>query len=235
MSVTEIQQYKQTGMSVRCIKNLIITDIDNNSYSTVRIGNQLWMAENLKTTRLNDGTPIPELTSDTTLWNYRTKSPSYSWNGEDKDSYYEAYGRLYSWYAVNTGKLCPTGWHVPSDGEWTTMTDYLGGENAAGGKLKEAGTDHWLSPNTGATNEAGFIALPGGFGFDSVNEGEAGGNFLYGAYFWSSTSEDADARFEEDNQSNVAWRRELYNNTSGIERYVHGKQNGLSVRCIKDK
>ncbi len=233
-SVTAIQQNKQMGLSVRCIKDITVTDVDTNNYTTVWIGNQLWMAENLRTTRLNDGTPIPKVTGDTLLWNWETKSPSYSYIGENEDAYYETYGRLYSWYTVNTGKLCPIGWRVPTDDEWTIMTDYLGGESVAGGKLKEAGTVHWISPNTGGTNETGFGALPGGYGPGTEYEGERGINFGYGSYFWSSTSDDSDARLHEGRESNIAWRRELYTYSSKVERYIEGKANGLSVRCIKD-
>jgi uncharacterized protein (TIGR02145 family) len=224
---------KKFGLSVRCIWDLpLITDYDNNSYKTVKIGNQIWMAENLKTTRYNDGAPIPMMTADTLLWNYETSTPSYSWCGNDKAVYYETYGKLYNWYAVNTGKLCPTGWHVPTDAEWTTLTDFLGGDSVAGGKLKETGTTHWISPNSYATDESGFKALPGGYNYGSIGQGEDGTNFHYGAYFWSSTSEDADA--DEDHLSVIAWRREMYTYQNSVERYVEGKVAGLSVRCVKD-
>ena len=114
---------------------------------------------NLKTTKYNDGTSIPNVTNDTSWSNLTTGA--YCWYNNDV-SYKNPYGALYNWYAVNTGKLAPKGWHVPSDAEWTTLITYLGGESIAGGKLKEAGTTHWLSPNTEATNSTGFSALPGG-------------------------------------------------------------------------
>jgi uncharacterized protein (TIGR02145 family) len=137
-----------------------LTDVDNNTYKVVKIGTQVWMAENLKTTRYNDGSAIP-LVTDNTEWNNLT-TPGYSWYNNDSATYAQTYGALYNWYTVETGNLCPTGWHVPSDAEWTTLTDYLGGEAIAGGKLKETGTAHWDSPNTGATDETGFTAFPGG-------------------------------------------------------------------------
>jgi len=140
----------------------IMTDVDGNNYKTIKIGNQEWMAENLKTTKYKDGTSIPLFTAATPMANFT--SPGYCWYNSDSATYRNSYGALYNWYAVNTGKLAPTGWHVPTEAEWNTLIAYLGGESVAGGKLKEAGTSHWSSPNTGATNEVGFSALPGGMG-----------------------------------------------------------------------
>ena len=136
-----------------------LTDIDGNDYKTVTIGTQVWMVENLKTTKYNDGTAIPNIT-DNTSWAALTTG-AYCDN-INTPSISTTYGRLYNWYAVdnnagtkvasNGGKnVCPTGWHVPSDAEWTTLTTYLGGESVAGGKLKETGTTHWQSPNTGVS------------------------------------------------------------------------------------
>jgi len=159
-----------------------VTDADGNIYSTVSIGKQVWMKENLKTTKYNDGTPIPNIT-DYTAWE-ALSTPSYCWYNNDAASYKAYYGALYNWYAVNTGKLCPTGWHVPIDIEWTILTTYLGGNGVAGGKLKETSTIYWWSPNTGATNETGFTALPGG-------ERNYDGSYLdVGSYgrWWSSTA-----------------------------------------------
>ncbi|MCF8275286.1 MAG: T9SS type A sorting domain-containing protein [Flavobacteriales bacterium] len=136
-----------------------VTDIDGNVYNTVVIGTQVWMAENLKTTRLNDGTPVP-LVSDYTDWPALT-TPGRCWYGNDEAANADTYGAMYNWYTVNTQKLCPTGWHVPTDAEWAELMDLYGGV-AAGNALKEAGTAHWAVPNTGATNESGFTALPGG-------------------------------------------------------------------------
>lgn len=138
-----------------------VLDTDGNIYHTVVIGNQVWIVENLKTTRYNDGTSIPLVTGNTEWINLTT--PGYCWYDNDITNK-ETYGALYNWYAVQTNKICPAGWHVPSDSEWTALTDFLGGESTAGGKLKEAGTMHWDSPNTGATDESGLTLLPGGFG-----------------------------------------------------------------------
>ena len=146
--------------------NKTVTDIDGNIYKTVTIGSQVWLAEDLKTTKYNDGTPIPYVT-DKEEW-INTKSGAYCWNcwyckDESNDS---IYGALYNWYAI-TGKLCPVGWHVSTDQDWETLIDYCGGWEIAGGKLKEVGTIHWESPNLGATNEFGFTAIPfGGCGKD---------------------------------------------------------------------
>ena len=147
--------------------DLGLTDIDGNAYKAIKIGNQVWMYENLKTTKLNDGTAIPLVTTSAAWGNLTT--PGYCWYNNDEASNKNVYGALYNWYTINTGKLCPAGWHVPTVAEWTTLTTFLGGESVAGGKLKETGIAHWKSPNTGASNETGFTALPGGFrDFDGV-------------------------------------------------------------------
>ena len=156
-----------------------IRDIDGNAYSAVTIGTQVWMVQNLKTTKYNDGTSIP-LVTDPTAWTLGTDE--YCWyNNNAKNK--TPYGALYSWYAVNTGKLAPAGWHVATDAEWAVLVAYLGGDNSAGGPLKEAGTTHWASPNAGATNSSEFSALPGG-----VRSGD--GTFADSSgwgYWWSST------------------------------------------------
>lgn len=155
----------------------IVLDISGNIYPIVTIGSQVWMAENLRTIKFNDGTGIPSVTNQND-WLDLT-SPAYCWYNNDSVSYKSSYGALYNGYAVYTAKLCPTGWHVPSNEDWTTLETYLGGSSLAGGKLKETGTSHWVSPNTGATNVTGFTALPGGYssgGFANLG--------LWG-YWWS--------------------------------------------------
>ena len=196
----------------------VITDIDDNSYNTIIIGNQVWMKENLSVTHYNDGTPIP-LVTDNTEWRDLT-TPGYCWYNNDRDTYGDTYGALYNWYAVNTGKLCPDGWHVPTDAEWTILTDYLGGDDIAGGKLKETGTVHWTSPNTGATNESGFTARPGGY------RGSVGNFVLIGTHgIWWSSSEYNTA---------AAWRRGMIYDSSNILRMGTDKDYGFSVRCLRD-
>lgn len=196
-----------------------VTDGDGNVYNTITIGTQVWMKENLKTTKYNDGTSIP-FVAESSAW-VSLNTPGYCWFNNDFANK-ETYGALYNWYTVNTCRLCPTGWHVPSDGEWTTLTTYLGGVSVAGGKLKETGTAHWLSPNTGATNETGFTGLPGGYriynGIFQWSNGVRG-------QWWSSTI---------DIEGYILARGLLYNETN-IE--VGGWQpsaTGMSIRCLKD-
>ncbi len=188
-----------------------VTDIDGNVYSTVIIGTQEWMASNLKTTRYKDGTIIP-LVTDASSW-LSLSSPGYCWpnnSAANKDTY----GVLYNWYTVNTNKLCPTGWHVPSDAEWTTLTNYLGGETVAGGKLKETGTIHWDSPNTGATNETGFSAVPSGYRSGDFDKFAPIG---YGSFWWASEST----------------QRDVLYNSSNVIKSVSFTKDGFSVRCLK--
>ena len=137
-----------------------IADADGNTYKIIKIGDQVWTAENLRTTRYNDGTEIP-LVTDYTAWTNLT-TPSYAWTNNDIGNK-SVYGALYNWFVVKTCKLCPSGWHVPTDAEWTILENHLGGISVAGGKMKETGTEHWFAPNTDATNESGFTALPGGW------------------------------------------------------------------------
>ena len=138
-----------------------VSDIDGNFYKTIQIGTQIWMAENLKTTRYADGSAIPYMTNDAE-WS-RLNYGSYDWYDSDASSYKEPYGALYNWYAASDSRnVCPTGWHVPSSSELTTLIAFLGGPDIAGGKVKEAGNGHWSFPNTGADNSSGFTGLPAG-------------------------------------------------------------------------
>ncbi len=194
-----------------------VTDLDGNVYHTVTIGTQVWMVENLKTTKYNDGTAIP-LVTDGTAWS-TLSTPAYCWYNNDDATYKNTYGALYNWFTVNNGKLCPTGWHVPTDAEWGTLITYLGDTTLAGGKLKEAGTVHWASPNTGANNSTGFTALPGG---SRYNNGLFYLNGKYG-WWWSST----------ESSSSDAWHQYMQYNTSLIYRTAGSKIIGFSVRCIK--
>lgn len=195
-----------------------VTDQDGNVYTTVAIGTQTWMVENLKTTKYNDGTPIP-LVTDNNQWK-NINTGAFCWYANDAASYKNTYGALYNWYAVNTGKLCPAGWHVPTNDEWITLTVYLGGVVVAGGKLKESGTSHWDSPNVEATNETGFTGLPGGVRLD--------GDFMFNGIsgsWWSAT------------ESNPSWAYEMglnYNSGNVFSVSFNPKSNGYSVRCLKD-
>jgi uncharacterized protein (TIGR02145 family) len=198
-----------------------ISDVDGNFYKIVKIGNQYWMAENLRTTKYNDGAAIPYTQRN-------AFSPGYCWYNADS-TYKNPYGALYLWYTIGTGKLCPTGWHVSSSVDWNEIINYAGGASIAGGKLKENGTSHWISPNTGGNNDFGFSALPGGVnyigghmissGFVKIGE--------YGIY-WSTDFVDPKSGASYAN----AFR--MYNNSSAI---IEGNQDAdtfASIRCVKD-
>ena len=198
----------------------IVTDSDGNVYNTVTIGTQTWMAENLKTTRYQNDDLIGTTTPATLDISNQT-TPKYQWAYNAVESNADIYGRLYTWYAITDNRgVCPTGWHLPSDAEWTTLVTFLGGEDVSGGKLKEAGTIHWLTPNTDATNTTNFTALPGGY---RTGIGEFLGIGNYG-YFWSST----------ENSTISAWNRNMSYGSSKVSRDGSFERNGFSVRCVKN-
>lgn len=205
-----------TELSLTTLDVNQVSDIEKNVYNTITIGTQVWMKENLRTTKYNDGSLI-DLAETNADWGDYT--PAYCWP-YNNTGYATTYGALYNWYAVNTGKLCPTGWHVPTDEEWTTLTTYLGGETVAGGKLKEIGTAHWTTPNTGATNETGFTALPGGYrypdgGFNAMgNSGQWWSSGIYDTY--------------------DAWNRTMYYTHGAVDKPHNNKRHGFSVRCLKN-
>ncbi len=187
-----------------------VVDIDGNYYDTVHIGNQIWFKQNLKTTRYRNGGNIPYVLGNTD-WQAHTTG---AWSYYDHDSSNDAiYGKLYNWYTTQGDTLCPTGWHVPTNAEWTILTTYLGGESVAGGKLKSVGTAYWFSPNTGATNESGFSALPSGLRrYDGLFH-----SISFSSFFWSNlflTYGDRDVR--------------------RIDYYINYKSTGGSVRCLSD-
>jgi uncharacterized protein (TIGR02145 family) len=202
-----------------------MTDQQGNVYKTIVIGTQEWMAENLKTTIYRNGNAIANLT-DNTQWAGLTTG---AWASYNNDSQYDCpYGKLYNWYAVADPRhVCPSGWHEPTDTEWSALINYIdpnadGGIyfNFAGGKLKSTGTQYWGSPNQDATNESGFSGLPGGTRYSSgvfIDVGSTG-------YWWSSS----------ENNTSTAWLSGLdyYNGNSG--QYGSSKQDGFSVRCLRD-
>lgn len=203
------------------ISNGTITDIDGNLYHTVTIGTQVWLVENLKTTKYRNGDPIPNVMDNGTWQNL--KSGAYC-NYNNDAIIGKEYGYLYNWYAVNDSRrIAPSGWHVASDAEWTKLTDFLNGENVAGGKLKENGITHWSSPNTNATNESGFTALAGGYrDLDGKSQ-----NLSLLAILWTS-SEDSPGH---------AWDRLMYFNSGVIARELSNpgyEGSGASIRCVKD-
>jgi uncharacterized protein (TIGR02145 family) len=194
-----------------------VTDIEGNLYKTIGIGSQTWMAENIKTTKYNDNTTILLVENNLEWKNLIT--PAYCWYNNDENNKY-LYGALYNWYAVMTDKLCPQDWHVPTNEEWIILTDYLGGAQIAGGKMKEIGLIHWQDPNLGADNSSGFTALPGEFRFNS-------GSFasIKLGDWWTATQ----------NESSIPWNWNIGNSTAGIYgRTDLTKAAGLSVRCVKN-
>lgn len=192
-------------------------DLDGNIYRTVQVGDQTWMAENLKVTQFNNGEPIPRIMDDSE-WRNDIQGGYCFYNNEFSNKY--LYGALYNWYTVNTGLLCPSGWHIPNESEWLVLTDLLNGETEAGGKLKETGTTHWSAPNTGATNEAGLTALPGG-SRDSNSE-------FYGiglnSIWWSASESNVDQAFFH----------YLSSDEQNIRTFEGSQKDGCSVRCVKD-
>jgi uncharacterized protein (TIGR02145 family) len=198
-----------------------LTDQDGNIYNTITIGTQEWMAENLRTTVYRDGTPIQNVEGDTE-WTELSDGAYCNYGNKENFDTIATYGRIYNWYAVaDSRKLAPEGWHIPTDAEWAKLINYLGGENVAGGKMKEAGTVHWLSPNASATNSSGFTGLPNSY------RGSIYGIFyqLDGmSYWWSSTEDD------EDEAYGVC----LDYSTAGALLGYSFKNDGFAIRCVKD-
>jgi len=189
-----------------------VSDIEGNAYKTIQIGKQVWMAENLRSTRLNDNTPIPKVTFPET-WS-DIKTPGYNWCEEDSINFSTTYGARYNWFTVYTGRLCPAGWHVPSDYEWETLVAFLGGPDVASTKLKETGNIHWNSPNDGATNESGFTALP------CLNAGYFDG-------WWSTTRINS-------YDPPVVWCYWIHNDLNRLNRSENNGSNGINVRCLQN-
>jgi uncharacterized protein (TIGR02145 family) len=206
------------------LQNSIVAPLPN-----VTIGTQIWCSTNLDVTTYRDGTPIPQVTDPTEWANLTTGAWCYYNNEPDNG---DIYGKLYNWYAVagihDTDSstpnkiLAPLGWHIPTDAELTTLTNFLGGQNVAGGKMKSTGTSLWQSPNTAATNESGFSGLPGGYRNDD-------GSFSFSSigYYgdWWSSSEFNTA---------IAWDRDLVYDAGNAGRYGSNKRYGFSVRCLRD-
>jgi uncharacterized protein (TIGR02145 family) len=195
-----------------------VKDNSGNVYKTITIGTQVWMTENLKTVKFNDGTDIP-VVSDEKAWEALT-TPGLCWYNKDEKVNKNLYGGLYNWYAVNTKKLCPKAWHVPSNAEVTTLMTCLGGLSSAGGKLRETGTTHWEKPNTGATNKSGFTALPGGY----RNNHGGFANIGFFGFWWSATEFVATA----------AYHFNINCASDNVLDVYSLKKNGYSVRCVKD-
>lgn len=211
-----------------------ISDVEGNVYYTVTINGREWMAENLRTTKYADGSPISLLESQASWYASTDTAMAYCWYNNDINNK-SSYGALYNWKGAMKGNpgiiinpadrqgACPDGWHVPDKTEWTELVNYLGGDSLAGGKMKETGTKNWKGLNAGATNESGFTGLPGSlrthYGiFDNIG---------YSGYWWSST-EDPDA-------SGMAYARGLWSTVRHTNFNVLKKRDAVSVRCIKNQ
>jgi uncharacterized protein (TIGR02145 family) len=217
---------KSYGMQVRCVSDDeaqypgprhafgTMTDQEGNRYRTIAIGTQTWMAENLRATKYNDGAEIPNEKSNS-RWE-TLSTPAYTWYWDDRDAHRKTDGALYNFFAVETGKLCPSGWHVPTKADWDMLGVFLGEQ--AGGKMKIAGTGYWSAPNEGGTNESGFCALPSGCCTDAFS------GLGTSTYYWSSTPDtDRDAF-----RGFLTWTSAKFQCTS------YKKVHGNSVRCIRN-
>ncbi len=193
-----------------------VTDMEGNVYKTVTIGDQTWMAENLKSTKYNDGTDITLVTVDTTWGSLTTEG--YCWYNNDEANK-NLFGALYNWEAVNSGKLAPEGYHVPTDAEWTALATFLGGNEVAGGKLKAI--DGWSDPNISADNSTGFTAMPGGY--RDNKSGKFFNNTRYG-FWWTATQ----------STTTNGWYRGLGFDYTYLNKFGYDKGDGMSVRCIKN-
>jgi uncharacterized protein (TIGR02145 family) len=202
---------------------VFIGNDDDTTFHTasVTIGTQVWMTKNLRVLRYPNTFRI-KTTTPATLNISGEVAPKYQWPYDGDETNVDTYGRLYTWYAISDPRnLCPRGWHVPTDEDWTILVNFLEEKLNPGGHLKETGTAHWETPNAGATNATDFTALPGGYRF-------AYGMFrdIYISGFWWSSSESSDT---------TAYGWGLSFDNSRITRFNFSKNDGLSVRCIKDK
>ncbi|HOY32469.1 MAG TPA: FISUMP domain-containing protein [Bacteroidales bacterium] len=195
-----------------------ITDVEGNVYHTITIGTQVWMLENLKTTKYRNGVSIPNVSTNAN-WEVLGTGAYCNYNNDVLNA--DTYGRLYNWFAVNDSrKLAPEGWHISSYADWYTLISYLGGESVAGGKLKEAGSAHWCIPNSGATNEVGFTALPSGY----RNLWGTFSNKTYQALWWCSSEGSPD----------LAWAARMVFSAADVAFEADYKKYGCAVRCVKD-
>ncbi|MFM1874649.1 MAG: hypothetical protein RL266_386 [Bacteroidota bacterium] len=195
-----------------------VTDIDGNSYGSIIIGTTEFTLSNLNVEHYRNGDPIPQVQDFEEWTDLSTGAWCYYENNSANGT---TYGKLYNWYAVNDPRgLAPDGWHIPSDLELTTMIDFLGGKEVAGGKMKTTGTEHWLSPNEDATNASGFSGLPGGRLDDNIGFGR----LKEEGHWWSSTAHSVP----------FAWSQAIAYSSDASSRLYGQKRNGNSVRCVKD-
>jgi uncharacterized protein (TIGR02145 family) len=202
------------------LKAQTVKDADGNDYKTVKIGNQVWMAENLKTTKYNDGTEI-QLVKDDTKWSNLTE-PAYCWYNNEEKKYKNIYGALYTWYTVETGKLCPVAWHVSSDSDWDQLAIFLGNENSTANQLKNNSDYYWAYyiNRKDETDEFGFNAMPGGY------------RFTYGTFDEITKT----ARWWTANafSTTYAYYRSIEYSSDMLNTSKLAKNCGFSVRCVKD-
>jgi uncharacterized protein (TIGR02145 family) len=207
---------KSTDNPNQSINDSTMTDVENNTYKVITIGDQVWMAENLRSTKFRNGDLIPTSLADVSV----EANPEYQWAYNADETLVPEYGRLYTWYTITESRnLCPLNWHIPTDLEWENLKTFLGGESAAGNKLKEAGTSHWESPNTNANNETGFTALPGGYRTVS-------GQFVslhLSNYLWSTSPD-----------SLFALGQGLHFDDALFAKGGYYRAAGVSVRCIRN-
>lgn len=197
----------------------ILTDQDGNIYKTVKIGTQTWMAENLRTTKYRNGDEIQKVVNDSE-WAYLSSGAFCNYNNTEDYNTIATYGRLYNWFVIDDSRnVAPNGWHVPSDAEWTTLINFLGGDLNAGGKMKMKESLIWVNPDPNITNESGFTAIPAG-----MREWYTG-EYSFACGFWSNTQAD-------DGVS--SWHRSLSVDNNTITRYQPNKMYGFSIRCVKD-
>jgi len=232
--VSEIELITFSGSIV--VNESIVKDIEGNIYKTVQIGQQVWMAENLKTKTFNDGSPI-QLVTENNEW-YNMKAHAYCWYYNDESTNKNKYGALYNWYAVNSSKLCPLGWHVSTDNDWKELENYLvaNGHNSNKGTAEMIGkslaSKSGWNPSTMPSdvgsellpeykNKSGFSALPGGF--RTTNGGFSNPSGI-GGYWWTSTEKN----------ENQAWFKNLINYRGTLEEAAQSKYFGCSVRCVKN-
>jgi uncharacterized protein (TIGR02145 family) len=209
-----------------------VTDIDGNIYKTVEIGTQVWMAENLKTSRFNDGTEIPYINDP--IFNLE---PGFCWYKKNESIFKDIYGGYYNWFAVNTGKLCPAGWHVPTDNEWKVLEEFIGISQAdadmmgcrgttQGLMIREPGTENWVDESISASNASGFTGLPGGSCGFFMEDFSCGGEGII-AMWWTDTELNTDP-------GSWGYMRWILWDGSCIQRSELEKKAAINVRCIKD-
>ncbi len=223
ISIMILTACKKQDDSASAFETGNIMDVEGNSYKTIKIGNQWWMAENLKVTRYRNGEPVTNITSNAE-W-IALITPAYCSYNNDYDTYGKVKGLLYNWYVVDPSSngnknIAPEGWHIPTNADFSTLVNCLGGLAIAGGKMKEVGTSHWSSPNTGATNSSGFTSMPSGFRSHEDGTFQYIGTFVH---WWSSTQ-----------SGSTAMNLSLANFQAAADNSASNKKLGFSIICVKD-